>query len=636
MKKSFNKKQKVNKGMPSAVLLSILIHAGLFLLAGMLVVFTVHKVKEPEFEAPKAVERPKMKLRKPKVKIKKTSKPKSTTRIVTRQNRASMPDIQLPEMSGMGDGLGDGVGGGFDMMPDLSELASPFGNKITTGSELKGYFYNFNRDRSGRKTIMNPDQLREILYSFMKGGWRSTALSKYYRSPEALYSSTICVPTVMSELAPQAFGMDDAEGYCWGVLYTGKLVYPEDIKFRFWGVGDKLMAVNVDGDTVLICAYRRATRERFSSVWQTSDSKDNTYFFGEHRARPSDWITLKAGEEKDIQVLLADLEGGLVYHILSVEVEGQDYPWTRAGGGPTFPVFRTGEISRDVRDVIYSNLYPGDTCLTNGPIFNDFTSTKVASPKPVAEVTPETVVDAAEEDDEPQMRTWTRIDGTTVAAEFRVMMGKSVILENAKRKQIKLPLDQFSPEDREYIELSTPPRFNIDFIAKSTQIQNPPTAPWSGGGLQRPLQMLGYVFGARVKQQSTGDYSRNLLVEYVAVGEEVDGDNYVLLDRGISSFTPTRENKKTHEFEGKQVELKRIAYRSSAPMRGTKYAGYLITITNERGEIIQHKASSEFLFENLENLKKLKPNNHFNSECIRVIPARPNEDSRGFGAVSGN
>jgi len=45
-------KNKINKGMPSAVVLSILIHAALFLLAGLLVVFTVQKVKEPEFEAP--------------------------------------------------------------------------------------------------------------------------------------------------------------------------------------------------------------------------------------------------------------------------------------------------------------------------------------------------------------------------------------------------------------------------------------------------------------------------------------------------------------------------------------------------------------------------------------------------------
>jgi len=116
----------MTKGMPSAVLLSIVIHSALFLL----VVFTVVKKKEIKFEPPKMVERPKMKLKKPKVK--KTSTP--TTRIVTKVNRASMPDIQFPEISGMGEGLGGGIGG-FDMMSDFDDV-SVFGQTI--GNDLEG------------------------------------------------------------------------------------------------------------------------------------------------------------------------------------------------------------------------------------------------------------------------------------------------------------------------------------------------------------------------------------------------------------------------------------------------------------------------------------------------------------------
>ena len=155
--------------MPSAVLLSILIHAALFLLAGMLVVFTVTRVKEPEFEAPKAVERPKMKLKKPKVKLKKSSKPKSTTRIVTRSKSASMPDIQLPEMSGMGDGLGEGVGGGFDMMPDLGSI-TVMGNSQTDGSDLEGTFYDFNRRRRGTLNGIDQFAFDAVLQKFHKSG----------------------------------------------------------------------------------------------------------------------------------------------------------------------------------------------------------------------------------------------------------------------------------------------------------------------------------------------------------------------------------------------------------------------------------------------------------------------------------
>ena len=94
MKRFSKKSQRIDKGAPSGFVLSLLIHAAIFLLAGMLVVFTVVNKEEKEFVPPKPVDRPKMNLRKPKVK--KTSTPKPTTRIVTKVRRASMPDIQLP------------------------------------------------------------------------------------------------------------------------------------------------------------------------------------------------------------------------------------------------------------------------------------------------------------------------------------------------------------------------------------------------------------------------------------------------------------------------------------------------------------------------------------------------------------
>ncbi len=63
-------------------------------------------------------------------------------------------------------------------------------------------------------------------------------------------------------------------------------------------------------------------------------------------------------------------------------------------------------------------------------------------------------------------------------------------------------------------------------------------------------------------------------------------------------------------------------------MRGTAYDGYLITITDERGEIITHRASSKFLFENMENLKQLSPRNYFDRDCKRTLPTPITEAGR--------
>ena len=131
-----------------------------------------------------------------------------------------------------------------------------------------------------------------------------------------------------------------------------------------------------------------------------------------------------------------------------------------------------------------------------------------------------------------------------------------------------------------------------------------------------------------MKQMSTGDYNHPVTVEYFAIGEEVDGDNYILLERGLDTFTPSDMTTRAHEFYGKPVRVERFATRTSAPLRGSRFDGYLITVTDARGKIIQHKASSDFLFDILEDLKKLPVTRHFDRDGQRVCPPRPTEQDR--------
>ncbi|RKX44162.1 MAG: hypothetical protein DRP64_07035 [Verrucomicrobia bacterium] len=119
--------------------------------------------------------------KKPKVKVKKTSKPKPTTRIVTKVNRASMPDIQLPEMSGMTAGLEVGLDD-FDMMPDIT-TESLFGGGQSIGNDFVGTFYDLKRDRSGRNIPMDPTMQQQVLNKFIGSGWKISTLARYYRSP---------------------------------------------------------------------------------------------------------------------------------------------------------------------------------------------------------------------------------------------------------------------------------------------------------------------------------------------------------------------------------------------------------------------------------------------------------------------
>ena len=610
MKRKVGKNQKMLKGMPSAVLLSILIHAALFLLAGMLVVFTVVKKEEKKFEPPKAVDRPKMKLKKPKVKVKKTSKPKPTTRIVTKMNRASMPDIQLPEMSGMGEGLAGGLGG-FDMMLDLGE-ASVFGSGQSIGNDFVGTFYDLKRDRGGRPIPMDREMCRQALKKFVFSGWKSSALARYYRSVKKLYATCFMIPPVPSHVAPAAFG-EDTVGYCWLVHYTGQLVHRDGITFRFRGFGDDVLLVRVDGKLVLNACWPGPTESHFASLWRSTSADSRKYWLGNNKAVVGDWITLEPGVPLDMEVALGEIPGGVFSSMLVVEVKDAEYENNRQNG-PILPMFKTAEPSRDLMDSIYKDLVPGEASVTNGPVFCDYDTSSGAVPAKVPEPTEPSF---SEDFTEEGMRIWIGTDGKELEAEFVTVIGGKAVLKDSRGRLRKMPLAQLSAEDREFIELANPPEFNIDFSRKSSQS----IIKMSPLNKTPPPKILDYVFSARLKQISAGLYNHELHVEFYAVGAERFGDRYILLDRQESRFTPTKENQQSHEFSGKTVRL--TSYELFGDFRGNKYSTYLVVVTDSRGKIIAHKTPSKWLFENLGNLGQLPVGCYLDKTCTRVFPTRP-------------
>jgi len=618
MKRRIKKNPKIGKGMPSAVLLSIVIHAALFLLAGMLVVFTVVKREEKRFEPPKAVERPKMKLKKPKVKIKKTSKPKPTTRIVTKMDRASMPDIQLPEMSGMGEGLGDGIGG-FDMMPDLEDV-SVFGSGQSIGNDFEGTFYDFKRDRQGRTIIMDSSKFHQALKDFVRSGWETSELARYYRSPKKLYATSFMIPPIRAALAPAAFNEMDTLGYFWMTHYKGQLVHKEGLTFRFRGHGDAFMVVRVGGEVVLNASWP-GVDIIITPHWDSSSADSRKYWMGNNLAVVGDWITLEPDETLDMEVMFGDRYGGDFCAMLAVEVEGVEYE-TGPQGNPILPIFKTATPSLNLVETIHSDLVPGEVCVTNGPVFRDYDTLdrtisddadRIYHPAPVLE---------EGNPDHAEMRTWTALNGQVLDAGFVTVIGDKAVLKNEQGKMQKIPLAQFSEKDREFIELAEPPDFSITFSKQSSQ-RMVKKSPFNKKNVPT---VFDYVFGAKLKQTSTDPYNHGLHVEFFAIGAEIDGNNHILLDYQKSSFTPTKENQRSFELRGETVELTDYLIGSNRvgwQHRGRKYSSYLVVVTDLRGKIIAHETPKKWLFENLENLRQVPVGKCIDKTCTRVGPSRP-------------
>lgn len=597
-------------------MISLLVHAAAIMLAGLLVVFTVHQKEEKKFVPPKPVDRPKMKLKKPKVKVRKTAKPKATTRIVTKVKRASMPDIQLPEMSGMGEGLGGGLGEGFDILPDLSEVTI-FGSGQSIGNDFVGTFYDFKRDRTGRPIPMTDTQFVDELIKFTRGGWKTSKIARFYRSPKKLYATSIMMPQIRSSVAPAAFDEDETIGYAWMVHYKGQLVHHEDIKFRFWGHGDDVMVVRVDGEVVLNASWPDDNRGTYliGGNWQSSSARSRRYYLGNNQAVVGDWITLKAGEALDMEVIIGEVPGGAFCTYLLVEVEGEEYERNRQGA-PILPMFKTEEPSLDLVDAISEHLVSGEALITEGPIFRDFAVSQDGG-EPVGAQPPEPQVP----EDLPELsplRLWKFADGKSLEAEYLSMVAGKVVLRNAKGKQVKVSPNQLAPEDMQFIELAEPPDFNVTFTKSSSQ-RTIEVTPYLN---EAPPKILDYVFGAKVRQESAYEYNHEVNVEFFAVGQRfVNQNEYCLLDRQTSSFVPMKENQRSHRFAGDAVEL--VEYELDGSRRGMRYAENLVVVTDARGEIIAHSASAKWLIENLENLKQVPIGRFMDKTCTRIVPSGP-------------
>jgi hypothetical protein len=374
MKKLVQKTRGLIRGAPTAMVLSALIHLLLLVVAGGVVIFSVVRKQEKKFVPPPPVERPKMQLRKPRVKVRKSVRPKSTQRILSHSTVQGVPEIQLPEVPSMTKGLFGGIEG-FVMIPDSSELTM-FGGRMSTalGNDLEGTFYALGLDRHGRKNNMSTEQNIAALRQFIDSGWNPNALARYYRSSRKLYATQIFIPPVSSAYGPEQFGMgfgQDFDPIHWCIHYKGKIARKDGGRFRFAGLGDEVLMVRLNKKIVMNAGWGGAPRTfQTVSAYRNPIDEDNLkYFLGHGKMAFGEWFELQPGEPADIEVLIGEIPGGLFTAMLLIQQDGEEYP-TKQDGGPILPIFRTAEIPEKVKEQIQYTLIEGEADLYNDLMFN--------------------------------------------------------------------------------------------------------------------------------------------------------------------------------------------------------------------------------------------------------------------------
>ncbi len=218
-----------------------------------------------------------------------------------------------------------------------------------------------------------------------------------------------------------------------------------------------------------------------------------------------------------------------------------------------------------------------------------------------------------------EMRTWALVSGQQVEAEYESIVMDNVWLKNAEGKVVKLPLDQLSAADQAYVQLINPPQLKLDFWPNKKDLLG-----YYKPNLNRPNNVPPSIyqisFKARVRKTDSKPYQHKLYATYYAIGRQrIDKRKYILLEKKTVTLSPSEQK----EVEWKGAPIKMREYNLWRQKQGREYAYYLITVADERGEIIAHKGSANWLFDNLEKLKELPVGAFLDNKCTRVHPTGP-------------
>ena len=217
----------------------------------------------------------------------------------------------------------------------------------------------------------------DVVQRFIKKDFDKKVLAPFFSSAKKLYTPTLMVPPMLSSMGPLAYGEPDIPGCVFLIHYEGEIVYPEDLTFRFRGSSGDVLFVGIDRKLVLNACWN--PDEATYCSWYLGKGPDHRkHMLGLKTGAVGEWITLKAGEPRRIDILMGENPGGGMLAMLVVEVQGVEYE-RNSYGAPILPAFKTAEPTRDLLDAIYANLPVGEVCMTNGPVFSDYHTGKGGS-----------------------------------------------------------------------------------------------------------------------------------------------------------------------------------------------------------------------------------------------------------------
>ena len=248
-------------------------------------------------------------------------------------------DVAVPvTMAGDGD-LGEGLGSGPGT--GSGDGGSPFGIPDSTAPGLKGNLYDLKQTKDGKSTGMTPKKYHGVLAQFVAADWDPNVLNAYYRANKTLDTDAIFIPTIRATDGPKAFGVEnEVQPNMYVVWYKMRAAPTQDGTYHFVGLGDDILLVRVNGQTVLdgslgaVKGDLQSTEKRYGLLnYKPTDSTERAGLFV-GRA-----VALRANDMADIEILIGEEPGGWSNFFLYIQRDESSYVH-QSNDTPLLPIFQ--------------------------------------------------------------------------------------------------------------------------------------------------------------------------------------------------------------------------------------------------------------------------------------------------------
>jgi hypothetical protein len=249
---------------------------------------------------------------------------------------------------------------GLLSFPARAQEESVFGTTKASETALIGILYDLKQDQSRKPRHMNNPAFHKVIDEFLSKGWDESVLNRYYRVTRPLYTTQIFIPLINANAAPKAFGVENiVKPSFWLIHYKGQVSAPSDGEWRFWGDGEEVCSVAVDGQPVLLANWREITTP--SVNWKSPEPPGRKV--ANSHLRAGTWFSLKKGQIIDLDILIGERAGGVFCAFLLIEKKGETYPMQ--DGHPVFPAFQLAPFDTPQPE----STKVGPPILPNGPIW---------------------------------------------------------------------------------------------------------------------------------------------------------------------------------------------------------------------------------------------------------------------------